>query len=113
MGPRETRPSSKVTFFLGILTFKLFPSAGFKYRRLRFGFFLSTVIWACRLVDTDGLQKQHWNLNVWSDIEVQQWKDSQLASCNAIAVAVGLSGRTIIDASTNGKPREPSSQRSA
>lgn len=64
-------------------------SAGFKYRNARFGPVWGTILYASRLVDTDALQQQHWHINSWSDEEVSSWKASHLASCNAIAVAVG------------------------
>ena len=80
----------KLITALAWATLKAFPSAGFEYRQRRFGLWWGTFIWAFRLVDTDALQRRHWDLHAWSDTEVQQWKDSQLSSCNAIAVAVGF-----------------------
>jgi len=60
------------------------------YELARFPFWWCIAITMCRgeLVDTRGLQRLHWNLNTWKDEEVQQWKNSHLASCNSIAVAV-------------------------
>ena len=63
-------------------------SSGYKYRSNRFGRVLGTILYATDLLDTDAVQQMHWDLNAWSDEEVLRWRDSQLASANAIAVAV-------------------------
>ena len=88
MTARQSIP--RIVTLLAVLVLKAFPSAGFQYRQRRFGLWWGTFLWAFRLVDTDALQRRHWDLHAWSDKEVQQWKDSHLSSCNAIAVAVGM-----------------------
>lgn len=62
-----------------------------EYEFARFGYWFCAVIVLChdRLINIRQLQRQHWDLNTWKDEEVQQWKNAHLASCNAIAVAVG------------------------
>lgn len=62
------------------------------YEQARFSFWWSIAITLCRrqLIDTRDLQRLHWDLNTWEDEEVQQWKNSHLASCNSIAVAVSV-----------------------
>ncbi|KAM0711586.1 hypothetical protein Q7P35_000952 [Cladosporium inversicolor] len=87
MASLESMPQE--TTLPAVLMLKAFPSAGFQYRQKRFGPWWGTFIWTFRLVDTDALQKRHWDLHAWSDKEVQQWKDSHLSSCNAIAIAAG------------------------
>ena len=67
---------------------KYLTSSGYKYRSNRFGRELGTILYATDLLDTDAVQQMHWDLNAWSDEEVLRWRDSQLASANAIAVAV-------------------------
>lgn len=93
MATRQKVP--KAITVLAYFVLKAFPSAGFEYRQRRFGLWWGTFIWAFRLVDTDALQKRHFDLHAWSDKEVQQWKDSHLSSCNAIAVAVGTTCQCI------------------
>ncbi|KAK5069961.1 hypothetical protein LTR64_007858 [Lithohypha guttulata] len=56
------------------------------YRQNRFGYF-GHFLYISRLVDTDALQDLHWNINTWTDEEVMAWKQSQLSTYNAIAVA--------------------------
>jgi hypothetical protein len=74
-------------FFKAYLKHKARPG---EYEKARFSFWWCIVIALCRrqLVDTRDLKRLHWDLNTWKDEEVQQWKDSHLASCNSIAVAV-------------------------
>lgn len=72
------------------LAIYLVAEKGFKYRRARFGFVWGTIVYVSRLVDTDTLQRRHWDINTWTDDEIKSWKDSHLASCNAIAVAVRM-----------------------
>lgn len=63
-------------------------SSGFWYRRVRFGSTWGAFLYAGRIINTDTLQQNHWDINSWTDPEVLTWKASHLASCNAIAVAV-------------------------
>jgi hypothetical protein len=65
--------------------------AGGRYRIQRFGRLLGTALYAFRLVDTDALQRSHWDINFWTDAEVLAWKNSHIEACNAIAVAVRFS----------------------
>ena len=75
-------------FGLAAFALQLVASSGYKYRSTRFGLLLGSSLTFTALVDTDALQQIHWDLNTWSDEEVLRWRDSQLASANAIAVAV-------------------------
>ncbi|KAI1614902.1 hypothetical protein EDD37DRAFT_403940 [Exophiala viscosa] len=67
------------------------------YRSQRFGSIWGDFLFLSSLVNTDALQDTQWNINMWTDEEVLAWKESHLASSNAIAVAgaifasVGLS----------------------
>lgn len=67
---------------------KILASSGAQYRSRRFGFVLGSFLYLGRIVNTDALQQNHWDINSWTDPEVLNWKASHLASCNAIAVAV-------------------------
>lgn len=67
---------------------------GHQYREDRFGFFTGNLLYYLRIVDTEAIQTTHWNINCWSDEEVLRWKQSHIASCNAIAVAVS---RLVLD----------------
>jgi hypothetical protein len=78
----------KIVLLLAVLAAKMFPSVSLEYRQIRFGLWKGELLRASRLIDSDALQQRHWDLNTWKDEEVQQWKDSHLASCNAISVAV-------------------------
>ena len=60
---------------------------GWAYRKSRFGKF-GPLVYFLALVDTDSLQELHWNINVWTDEEILNWKASHLSTSNAIAVAV-------------------------
>jgi hypothetical protein len=82
-------------FLLGLLEFSykvitksiLFAtSASAQYRRARFGV-AGDILYFMRLVDTDALQEMHWNINLWTDKEVLAWRDSYLATYNAVSVA--------------------------
>lgn len=60
-----------------------------EYRRRRF----STVVQLLSFIlifDADTVQEFHRNINYWSDEELKTWKESYIAGCNAIAVAVSL-----------------------
>ena len=76
------------------------PVAGGKsYRKERFGSLMGKFLYAFRLVDTDNLQRLHWDINTWTDEEVKSWKEAHLASCNAIAVAVRQLSKTALECS--------------
>lgn len=60
--------------------------AGFRYRRARFGV-AGEILYFMRLVDTDKLQEMHWNINLWTDKEALAWRDSYVATYNAVLVA--------------------------
>ena len=62
---------------------------GYEYRRTRFGT-IGHLLYFSTVVDIDTLQEFHWNINTWTDEEVMTWKQSQLSTYSAIAVAVGL-----------------------
>ena len=62
-------------------------NAGTTYREARFGAW-GWWLYFFHLVDTDGAQENHWRINTWTDDEVIAWKNSYLANCNAITVAV-------------------------
>lgn len=78
-------PVESLVFLLGHVI-----SAGGNYRRARFGALGGKMLYFGRFIDTNALQLRHWNINTWTDEEVKNWKDSQLASFNAIAVAVRI-----------------------
>ena len=78
------------------LFIKLVASAGADYRMARFGFKRGLFLYVGRVIDTDALQQRHWDINTWTDEEVKSWKDAHLASCNAIAVAVRLTGFAVL-----------------
>ena len=78
-----------VTKFIGRAVART-PAAGSRYRQARFGF-AGHVVYFLRVLDLDALQRVHWNINTWTDAEVNNWKQSQLSTYNAIAVAVRLS----------------------
>lgn len=61
-------------------------STGSQYRRARFGV-AGDILYFMRLVDTDRLQEMHWNINLWTDKEVLAWRDSYVATYNAVSVA--------------------------
>jgi len=69
---------------------KIVFSDGFRYRSRRFGVIWGTILYLSLLVDTDTLQQRHWDINFWTDTEVIAWKNSHLAFCNAIVVAVRI-----------------------
>ena len=58
-----------------------------EYRRRRFGLW-SRILYYFFLFDTDSVQELHRNINYWGSEDLKAWKDSYIASCNAIAVAV-------------------------
>lgn len=78
-------------------------SAGSQYRRARFGIAVGDIFYYMGLVDTDQLQEMHWNINLWTDKEVLVWRDSYVASYNAVLVAgaifanIGLSALQLKD----------------
>lgn len=59
------------------------------YRSERFGA-LGHYLYRLGLLDTDGLQELHWNINCWKDEDVLIWKRSHMETCNAIFVAVSV-----------------------
>lgn len=77
--------------------------AGSQYRRARFGITVGDIFYYMGLVDTDQLQEIHWNINLWTDKEVLAWRDSYVASYNAVLVAgaifanIGLSALQLKD----------------
>lgn len=62
---------------------------GYTYRQRRLGAWGEIFYWL-KIVDTDDLQKRHWEINCWQDEEVSAWKTAFLSSCNAVAVAVSM-----------------------
>ena len=77
-----------LSLFTISLVIKILTLSGVEYRNGRFGFVWGSFLYLGRIVNTDALQQNHWDINSWSDSEVLSWKASHLASCNAIAVAV-------------------------
>lgn len=72
------------------LVLQIITSAGAPYRTARFGLLRGAIVYALGLIDTDTLQQRHWDINCWSDDKVLDWRAAQLASCNAIVVAVSI-----------------------
>jgi hypothetical protein len=64
-------------------------SVGSGYRHARFGL-AGNILYFTRLVDTERLQEMHWNINHWTNAEVLAWRDSYVATCNAVAVAAAI-----------------------
>jgi hypothetical protein len=60
-----------------------------EYRRQRFGIVMQLLSYIL-IFDTDIVQEFHRNINYWSDEELKTWKESYIAGCNAIAVAVSF-----------------------
>ena len=92
-----TRHRWAVHLYFWIMSHFISPAFGdyakspmFNWRGRRFGsktaVFLSTI----PLLDVGALQQYHWNVDAWDDNQVLKWKESHLASCNAIGVAVRL-----------------------
>lgn len=86
----STSVKTQFGFFKNWVKYEVDPGL---YERARFSFWSCIVITLCQreLINTRDLQRLHWDLNTWKDEEVQQWKNSHLASCNSIAVAVRTS----------------------
>ncbi len=86
-------PLAAASFVLGIthiipLIISLVATSGFQYRTRRFGLIWGAFLFLSSIVDTDSLQRAHLNINLWTDAEILTWKESHLAACNAVAVAV-------------------------
>ena len=57
-----------------------------EYRQQRFGR-LSGILTLIPFFDADSIQELHRNINYWGAEDLKAWKESYIASCNAIAVA--------------------------
>ena len=77
---------------VGIATFFLAVdrkvNLGRKYRQARYGSFFGNFWYWFGVLDTGTIQRFHWNINHWTKQEAMSWRDSYVANCSAVAVAV-------------------------
>jgi hypothetical protein len=59
------------------------------YLQRRFGLW-PRILQYLSIFDADSVQELHRNINYWGSEDLKAWKDSYIASCNAIAVAASL-----------------------
>lgn len=69
--------------------FRYLYDLGGSYRISRFGALKGSLLYFSGLVDIDSLEATHLAMNFWTDEELIAWKNSFIASLNAISVAVG------------------------
>lgn len=60
------------------------------YRRTRFGKFLGEWFYWTRLLDTQTVQRYHYNINLWTRDEAMAWRESYISRCSAVSVASAI-----------------------
>lgn len=63
---------------------------GALYRRLRFGKYLGNTYYFSRTLDTESIQRHHYNINLWTASEALAWRDAYISKCSAISVAAAI-----------------------
>ncbi|KAK5094801.1 hypothetical protein LTS08_008418 [Lithohypha guttulata] len=63
---------------------------GREYRRIRFGSIRGEIWYWLGLLNTEEVQRVHFNINLWSKEEVCAWKDAYVSRCSAICVAAAI-----------------------
>lgn len=60
------------------------------YRRTRFGKFLGEWFYWSRTLDTETVQRYHYNINLWTKDEAMAWRESYISRCSAVSVAAAI-----------------------
>lgn len=60
------------------------------YRRIRFGRFLGEWYYWSRTLDTENVQRYHYNINLWTQGEAMAWRDAYISRCSAVSVAAAI-----------------------
>lgn len=63
---------------------------GRTYRRSRFGSVLGELYYWLGILNTEDVQRYHFNINFWTKDEALAWRDAYISKCSAISVAAAI-----------------------